>query len=275
MKHLFGIIAVLSGMMATAQPNCNVFLYEGDTVKYNACQVLDERAGHYQFSREYQEACDRSLAIDSTFGYPYKIKSTAYLKSGDMITWMELMNKAVELNPKEYLSYRGWCRYQFFRDYEGAIADIEELDRLVDYDIGGSVNGDYHLEIARALCYKALDEKEKAASIIEEHISSEDYYQGLFDYLHLGVLYFDLGEYDKAQAAFTAQNDHNPLAETDFYRALCYEAQGNLDQAQEWMNSAYDKYQSQTRMLESYTHHEDKIYLADIERELERIQGQN
>ena len=62
------------------------------------------------------------------------------------------MNKAVALDPKEHLPYRGWCRYQFFRDYEGAIQDIERLDSLSKYDIGYSVNAEYHLHIARALC---------------------------------------------------------------------------------------------------------------------------
>ncbi|WP_321538873.1 tetratricopeptide repeat protein [Flavobacterium piscinae] len=85
--------------------------------------------GQYQFSKEYQSILNESLKIDSTFDYAYWAKSIAYLKSGDFITWKKLIDKAVDLNPVEYLGYRGWCRYQFFRDYEGAINDIEALEK--------------------------------------------------------------------------------------------------------------------------------------------------
>ncbi len=253
---------------AQAQPNCEAYKWKGDTLKCEACHKAGERAGHYQFSRAYQEACDRSLAIDSTFGYAYKIKSTAYLKSGDMITWMALMDKAVKINPKEYLSYRAWCRYQFFRDYQGAIDDIEALDAMVDYDIGDGQNGDYHLQIARALCYKALGQNDAAIDIIESKISSEQYYQGPYDYLHLGVLYFEAGDYIKALEMFNIQEAHNPLAENDYYHALTLKAMGNNDEALKIMRVCEKRYRAQQRMLETYTHHDDKIFLSDIDREL-------
>lgn len=134
------------------QINCEVYKNSGDLKKYEACRIAEERAGHYQFSFEYQNALDRALAVDSTFSWAYRYKSTAFLKSGDFITWKKLMDQAVALDPAAHLDYRGWCRFQFFRDYAGAIEDIERLTSLVSYDIGFSQNGYYHLEIARALC---------------------------------------------------------------------------------------------------------------------------
>ena len=82
-----------------SQPNCNWYKYQGDLKKYEACIASEKCAGHYQFSREFQTALDEALFIDSTFAYAYRAKSTAYLKSGDFITWMKLMEKAVMYDP--------------------------------------------------------------------------------------------------------------------------------------------------------------------------------
>lgn len=269
MRKIILFCFVLFSHASFSQPNCEAYKWKGDTLKCEACHVAEQRAGHYQFSREYQEACDRSIAVDPNFGYAYKVKSTAYFKSGDMINAMALMEKAVAINPKEYLGYRAWCRFQFFGDYQGAIDDIEALDAIVDYDIGPAQTGDYHLHVTRALCYKEIDQPAKAIEIIEAEISKDGYYQGLYDYLHLGVLYFEIGDLEEALSAFQIQSEHQELSETDYYRAMTFKAMDRLDEARASMFLAQEKYLAQTRMHEGYTHHMDKIFLADIERELE------
>ena len=168
MKYILTLILNLFILIEiSAQVNCKAFLYYGDTLKYNACLKAQERKGHYQFSRVFQQKLDESIEIDSTYSYAYTDKSIAYLKSGDFITWKELIDKAVKFDVKENLGYRAWCRYQFFRDYNGAIKDIEKLDSLVSYDIGYGANGDYHLNIVKAICFKAIGKKQEAIKIIE------------------------------------------------------------------------------------------------------------
>ena len=57
----------------------------------------------------------KALEICPSYHPAYRAKSTAYLKTGDFITWKKLMDKAVELSPEDHLDYRGWCRFQFLK----------------------------------------------------------------------------------------------------------------------------------------------------------------
>ncbi|MCP4441971.1 MAG: tetratricopeptide repeat protein [Aureispira sp.] len=264
-KHYLLLTILIFSTVLSAQPNCEAFKYYGDTTKCEACKKSMEISGHYQFSKEFQEILDESLAIDPTYDYAYRAKSVAYLKSGDFLTWKKLIDKAVEYNTIENLGYRGWCRYQFFRDYEGAIRDIEKLDSLVDYDIGYSANGDYHLNIAKALCYKALGQKKKAVEIIKKQLEVK---VGLYDYLHLGVLYFELGDFDKAEEALDKQLKENKLTEAKYYLGLLSKELKEQEKALSYFREAKELYLKQYRLFDTYTHPYDKIYLEDIELEL-------
>ena len=269
MKSILTFGLFLVGLGVYSQPNCEAFKLLGKNLRYKACIKAEDRRGHYQFSKEYQEALDSALEIDPTFAYAYQAKSFAYLKSGDFLQWKYLIDKAVEYDPEGYLGYRGWCRYQFFRDYEGAIQDIERLDELVDHEIGFSANGDYQLHIARALCYKGIGEPHKAIEIIEDQLKEESHFLGVYDYLHLGVLYLETREYEKAIEAFKKQEKENDLAENRFYAALAYKELKNENEYILNLEVAKKKYLSSSRMFDPYVEQMDKIFLEDIEKELQ------
>lgn len=270
MKYFNLLILLFAFSSAFAQPNCEAYKYYGDTLKYEACKKAMEIKGHYQFSKEYQTVLDESIEVDPTFDYAYWAKSIAYLKSGDFVTWKKLIDKAVELKPKEHLGYRGWCRYQFFRDYKGAIKDIEELDSLVDYDIGQSQNGTYHLNIAKGLCYKAIGEKEKAMTILEKQIklNEEENFVGAYDYLHLGVLYLETEKLEKAVETFKKQSENNQLAENQYYLAMTYQKLDKPTEYKSCLDKAKELYIGERRMTDPYSNPMDKIYLKNIENEI-------
>ncbi len=272
MRHIVLFILFLVSIHLFAQPNCDAYRYNGDNLKAKACEKSKEARGHYQFSKAYQIALDKSLEIDSTYDYAYWAKSIAYLKSGDFVTWKQLIDKAVDLNPKEHLGYRGWCRYQFFRDYQGAINDIEKLDSMVDYDIGQCQNGMYHLNIAKGLCYKALGQTEKAIEIIENQITlnEDENFVGAYDYLHLGVLYLETQQFEKAINTFKKQSKENELAENQYYLALSHFKLGNVKEYETCLNIAKELYLADRKMFDTYSNPMDKIYLETIDIELKK-----
>ncbi len=263
MKNCFLIFTFLP-FIGFAQPNCKAFLYAGDTLQYKACLSV-ENVEDYQFDRKFHEKFDEALKICPHFAYAYREKSTAYLKSGDFITWKQIIDKAVAYDWKSNLGYRGWCRYQFFKDYRGAIADIERLDSLVKYDIGSGINGDYHLNITKAMCYSALGNKQKAIETIENQLKTPNYETGLYDYFQLGVCYFEVNNYTLALENFEQQSLRNKFAENEFYKAKIYKFQKNDLKFRQHKALALSLYEEDKIMFDPYTAHFNKIYLEEIE----------
>lgn len=264
-KYLFLIPLLFLFSKTNAQVNCEAFKYYGDTLQYKACKLvenIDEK--HSQFSKEFQEAYDEAIEICPYFSYAYREKSVAYAKSGDFITWKTLMDKAVKYDAKSNLGYRGWIKYQFFKDYKGAISDFEKLEKLTD-NIGYSQNGAYHLKIAKAFCYSALGDKKKAIDIMEKQINEKDYLVGPSDYFQLGVTYFQIGDLENAKIAFEKQSKLSQLAENYYYIAKIAKTQHQFKDYERNKKLAIDLYQKGQNLKDAYTHHFNKVYFDSIE----------
>lgn len=271
MKFLCILWIVFLAYTLQAQDNCNAFLWEGDTAKYKSCMYVQRAPSHFQLTRQFHEIRDVAIKMAPHYSYPYWAKSIAYLKTGDFITWKPLIDSAVSLDEEKYLGYRGWCRFQFFRDNEGAIRDFKRLEELFDGDdIGYSQNGDYHLTMAKALCFKMLGEKERAVQIMEEHLGKTAAIMP-YDYLHLGVMHLNMQRYDDALDAFGKQSEFNELADNQYYIAKAHNALGDETQKRIALELAAELYAERRFMNDVYTHPVDKVYLEQIEQELLKL----
>jgi tetratricopeptide (TPR) repeat protein len=268
MKNYLLTLLALGVVEAKGQYNCNVYKWNNNEPCFKACNLVNDEK-YAQGSRESQLEFDEAIKLCPDFDYAYREKAVPFLKRGDFITWKKLIDKAVDLNPSVWLGVRGWCRFQFLRDYRGAIEDIERLSTILSPEIGYSVNGDYQLNIARALCYKALGNKEKAIKVIEEQLATKDYSPGLYDYFHLGVLKIETG---KIQEGIDYLNKsiayNNYLAEPYYYLGLVYKNQNKTREFRANMEKAKEFYVKGYKRFDPYTHPIDKIFLSDIERQL-------
>jgi tetratricopeptide (TPR) repeat protein len=263
LKNLIYILLILP-LGLYSQPNCKAYLYKGDTLQFKACIEAEKTAKLYQFQREFQETLDNSIKISPNFAYAYREKSTAYLKSGDFLTWKKLIDKAVDLDFSSHLGYRAWCRYQFFRDYKGAIRDIELLDSLVNYNIGYSQNGDYHLNIAKGICYSAINQKQKAIKIFRDQLNTKDYSAGLYDYYQLGVTYYEVNDMNNALKCFEKQSKIYEFAENEYYKCKIYKFLKNKTNYKKYKEKALKLYAENKIMFDPYTHHFNKVYFQTI-----------
>lgn len=256
--HKFFFILTLMGIVLKAQINCNTF---NDESCKKACELVN-LAEPYQGYKQSQLAFDEAIELCPSFDYAYREKSVPYLKRGDFILWKKLIDKAVELNPRNNLAYRGWCKYQFLRDYRAALDDIESFEKLMeDNHIEYSQNGDYSLKIVKALCYKMLGDTSKAINIIEGQVSRKDYTPRLFDYYHLGILFYETSNYNKAKKYFEKQIRNNDYyAEPYYYLAQIYKKQNNKLQAILLINKALEYYLTGKYMKDPYTNIVDRVY---------------
>lgn len=263
MKIFLNLLIIFTLVQLKAQPNCNTYKYLGDTLQYKACKVVEKVNVYHQFIREFQEKLDESLEICPYFAYAYREKSVAYLKSGDFLTWKRLIDLAVKHDELGNLDYRGWCKFQFFRDYAGAIADFERLEKLTQ-DIGYSQDGNYHLQIVKGICYNAIGQKDKALEIILNQLSKKDYSVGTYDYYQLGVIYFELSDYENAMNSFQKQSDINEFAENSYYISKIYKLENKQDEFESYKKAAIEYYENKRYLFDPYTHHYNKIYLKQI-----------
>jgi len=270
MRSIFLLLFIGSQFLG-AQPNCNYFKFVGDTLQYEACLLMEEGGKHYQFTREAFEFYDQAIAVCPYHPEAYYEKGVVYLKAGNFIKWREYMDKAVELNPKEFLGIRAACDAKFWGDYQSAIEDIDRLDALVDYDIGPIHDGSYHLDAYKALCYKNLGDFKKAISIFEEHISTRPDFIGDYDFLHLGVCYLEVANYEKAKQCFTRQSEINEMAENQYYLSLTNKAQNKKAEYIAAIKKAESLYHKDLRFIDGFHTMDDQVFLQQILEEINSI----
>jgi tetratricopeptide (TPR) repeat protein len=267
MKTLITSLLFMTTTSLWSQPNCNVYKVKGETKCFDACE-LAIRASEGQGFWQSQMQFDQAIELCPTFDYAWFEKSVPYLKRGEFITWKKLIDKAVELN-NAHLGYRGWCRYQFLRDYQGAIDDIEKYDAIASYDIGYTINGAYHLNIARALAYRGIGQPKRALEIIETQLATANYSPMTYDYMHAGVTCMELNDDVKALEYFQKSISYNDyLAEAHYYLGVLYKKRGQHPEAIQELEKARAQYARGYKMDDPYTQPMDQICLSDIEREI-------
>lgn len=254
------------------QPNCNVYLYEGDTSQYEACIISEEFANFYQFDIRAIKILDSAISVCPKYAWAYREKSVPYLKSGNFVKYMELMEQAVSLAPKEYLGYRATARAKFFGDYEGAIEDLDRLKAISPYDIGFSASGRHHLDAFLALCYKNAGNDDKAIILFEEHIKQKPNYIGLYDYLHLSVSYINKSRYQDAIGCLDKQIAIEDFGDIYYYKSICYLALDDLELASKYYQKCRKMFDDGNRISSAYRDLDDQVFefnLVELKQKLE------
>ena len=269
---LFILLAPVTTPIEDFKPNCEAYRYMGQAC-YDACLQSNIAIRYRQGSRNSQEYFDKAIDLCPDFAYAWHEKAVPYLKRGSFIDWKAMMDKAVLLEEEQRLGYRGWCRYQFLRDYQGAIEDIERLEEIMQgYDIGYAQNGDCHLIVAKALCYKGLGEPNKARKVLEDFVNHPDFFAMPYDYLHLGVMYMEARMFSKARRALQEQIKVNPnLADNYYYLARTMLAQGKKREAKEQFAKCQELYGQGLYRKDVYTTPMDAVSkndLAELKRQL-------
>jgi tetratricopeptide (TPR) repeat protein len=223
----------------------------------------------HQGSPQQQAVYDSIIRLCPSFDNAYFEKSVAFLKRSDFYTSFFWLNKAVELNPKRHLGYRGWLKFNTLRDFEGAIEDLERLDTLTPNFTDHPWGDNIYYELG--LCYRGLGKYERAIENFDKAINETVAVRGKdwvapYTYLYRAYSKRDLGDIEGAIADLTLELTVNSMsAEALFHRAVLRLQQGNSAEAKLDVDKALTNYKRGYVFTDKYHEVPDQLYLSDIE----------
>lgn len=266
------LLFCLIGIISKGQQNCDIYT---DSSCNLACKLSNAASTFPQGSRRSQECLDSAIRLCPDMADAWREISVPYLKRGDFSTWRKYIDKAVGLQPGRFLDIRGWCRFKFLRDYEGALVDLRMFDSLTHYSSKHTGDGTYRLSIVMALCERELGNYTSASLYFSKGIDSIFYtkgkdFIGLFDLLHRAVLKLRRQDYTGALSDLDQQEKLcKNYVETSYYKGIAYRSLGKLKLADKHFKNAARLYKEGFHMSDIYCEMLDAVYPSDIEEALQ------
>ncbi|UGU17270.1 tetratricopeptide repeat protein [Sinomicrobium kalidii] len=189
-------------------------------------------------------------------------RSVAFNKAGDFQKGFDYLNKAVELNPKMHLGYRGWIRLRKLRDYDKALMDFERLDSLTPNFTDAPWGED--IDFLRGECYYGKKDYEKAKDMFRRSIENQgEDWADIQTFVYLGLCEFELGNYERSISEFQrALKQSNTVCEAHFGLAKAYQKTEETEKAKESIQSAEDNIVY--KRDDVYNEFLNEIYLSEI-----------
>jgi tetratricopeptide (TPR) repeat protein len=232
MKQIIVFLMVyFSPIILFAQGNCLVFPEASPERK--ACEYSYKAIEFHQGSRESQRYFDSAISIGPKYAWSYMEKSVPYFKRGLPHKGIQWLNKAVELEPQNYLCYRASWFFEY-QSYQNCIADLERYYALPNPSIQFTPSGEMNMKIVLGLSYAKLGNYKRAAEMISAGIreNQRENLIGLFDFHALAVVQFLQGNHDDAILSCKRQLLQNGLLpDTYYYLGLALKKTGRMMEA--------------------------------------------
>ncbi|WP_062062304.1 hypothetical protein [Aquimarina longa] len=177
---------------------------------------------YYQGTPEEHFLLYEANLLDSTFSDVYREMGVPRVKRGINTEAMKKYAKAVEYNAESWQGYRGYLYLYFYRDYDNAIKDFDELDALtpnfVDYP--QSENIDFMRGIAYLMKKEYAKSQEYFKKFFAHELKSGDLnYIESRAFMYYGITYFEIGDFEKALEKFNLGIKHNKNADLLYWKA--------------------------------------------------------
>ena len=230
--------------------------------------------GRYaQGSTQEQWLFAQALRADPTFAKAWMEKSVSYNKRGYYAEGFAALNKAVELEPVQYLGYRGYQRMAMLHDYDGAIIDLLRLDSLTPGVRDAPWGEDIYYVLG--LAYKGKEDFLKAKAYFDQSIElttqeSGEKWVDVKLFLYLGITQAKLGNQVAALADFDkAISYYIQFTEAYYQKGLLLAKSGAQKEACKCFSASLKYFQEGYYYTDSYVELPDQIYQSDIEEALQ------
>ncbi len=226
------------------QGNC--LIYPANSGERLACELSYRAIAYRQGSGHSQVLFDAAIKLGPEYAYAYYQKSVPFFKRGMLTEAFPLINKAIELDPHTYLSYRAYW-YFSNHSFEACIADLERFYSVLNGKLQSTPGGDFEMRMLLSLSYAQTGQLEKAIELANfgiNNFESMGYYISAYDYHVLGLLYYYNGQFEEAQRAFEIQLKRNDrFADTYYYLALANRSLGAQAAADSLMQESLDRFE--------------------------------
>ena len=224
-------------------------------------QMLLEEAGFY--NNEHAEV--------------WRERGIPYLKRGIASGYFPNYEKCVYYDSLGWQGWRGYVLLYFYRDYERALKDFNELDILtpdfVDHPQGTSI--DY----MRGICHFGLEQYQEAINYLDKHLESESKGVG-YEYVYTvtfilkGLAHKKLGDLDKAQRIFELGiANHEQNADLKYQLAKLLYEKDERQKALEWLMKARADFKEGYFNSRNYVEEFQQVYLVDIDDLEKKVKG--
>lgn len=269
MKTLAGLILMVTMAFVSA------------STEFDTCTIARDLWTHgerhlEQGSPESQRNLDSAIQLCPTYAMAWRERGVAYLKRGDFGNWAPNINKAIELEPLGFLGIRGWCRFDFLRDYEGAIADLTRLDTLVGFHT--MYASDYNIYLIIGEANAALGNYDEALLYYDKDINNTikergASWVGLYDYLYRGILKYKMGNLTGALDDFDNEiKMYESLADPYYFKGLVYAKLGKNEDAVKYLLKALELINGKGfKHKDPYCEVQEEIYVSDVEETLSKL----
>ncbi|WP_299437549.1 hypothetical protein [uncultured Aquimarina sp.] len=276
MEKLF--VYILSGFLFLILNSCQEFKnndFEDLTVAEKDLKTKEleyERGFHYQASFLRQAYTDSLILLNPKNAGYYQGKSIGHSKIGDYHISFPLLEKAMELDPKETLYYTSWLMTDLYKDYDRAIEYLNQYDDYtpgkVDYAWGNNVN------FLKGEVLQALGRHEEAIVEFTKAINEEGMeYIDPSAFPYRGISYTALKEYDKAIADFDLGiKVYDKSSLSYYYKGITLLEIGKKPKALECLEKAKELVSKGYKKSDPYKEVYNEIYLMQIEDKLQEIQ---
>jgi tetratricopeptide (TPR) repeat protein len=235
-----------------------------------------ERSRVSYMNPKWQLYCDSILMVCSTVAEAYQLKAIPFLKYGDMLNAMPLLDQAVLYDTLHFLPYRAFIKCIFAKDYAGAIEDFEESKRRA----GNAGVMDHTFSFYLGLCFLESGKPLEAAKYFAEDVMTQQARNGDADahfntWLYYGITQLDLHKLDLAKAYLSkclAVYSQHP--EGNYYMAIVHKNQGQREPALRYAKAAEAALKAGYRMSEDnlyYVNYPRQITLYDVEAMIQQL----
>lgn len=209
------------------------------------------------------------------FQYPnysdaYFEKSVAFNKRGDYEKGFYLLNKAVELAPKQHLGYRGWIKLMKLKDYEGCINDLKRLDSLTPNIVDAPWGENIHY--LQGLAYKGLKEYDLAIEQFNKSLISQKDSSWVNHnlYLYKGIILKEQNKYEEALNHFNTclKYCYDTSPEAYYHKGITYKKLNLSDSAKVCLEKSLVLFKKGYPNKDKYNEVMDELYISSIKNEL-------